>query len=138
MYEGRNNMRKKFLLYMLILSTLLLTGCARQNTEGTENPSGISSDLSQTTDRSRIRSQTTPENTDSNAMISKEEAQNIAITHAALTREQVTFTKSNLDKDDGREKYEIEFHTHDWKEYDYDIDPYSGQILGYDWDEDVH
>lgn len=138
MYEGRNNMRKKFLLYMLILSTLLLTGCAGQNTEDTENPSGTSSQLFQTTDQSRMRSQTKTERTDSTMMISKEEAQNIAMAHAELTREQVTFTKSNLDKDDGREKYEIEFHTHDWKEYDYDIDPYSGQILGFDWDEEVH
>lgn len=131
-------MRKKILRYMLILCTLLLTGCAGQNTQDKENPSGTSSRLSQTTDQSHMRSQTKAEYTDSTMMISKEEAQNIAMAHAELTREQVTFTKSNLDKDDGREKYEIEFHTHDWKEYDYDIDPYSGQILGFDWDEEIH
>lgn len=120
-------MRKTKILYILALSTLLLTGCAGQNNMDAPTPQ-----------TGQTQSQTTPDNTNGDTMLSEEEARTIALNHAGLTMDQVTFTKSTLDRDDGRVKYEIEFHSQDWTEYDYDIEPYTGQILGYDKDEDIH
>ena len=71
-------------------------------------------------------------------VIGVEKAQNLALKAAGLKRKQVTFTKSSLDTDDGRTVYEIEFLV-DGKEYDYDIDAYSGKILesGIDVEDDM-
>lgn len=71
----------------------------------------------------------TQNNTTDTGTISEAEAQNIALEHAELSTDQVTFTKSSMDVDDGRKKYDIEFYTNDNKEYDYEIDGYSGNIL---------
>lgn len=68
------------------------------------------------------------------ATISEEEARNIALEDAGLTADQVTFVKSNIDTDDGRNRYDVEFYTADGVEYDYEIDPSSGEILEYDFD----
>ena len=70
-------------------------------------------------------------------MLSEEEAKKIALIHAELTLDQVTFIKSEVDRDDERINYEIEFYTNDQKEYDYEIDPYTGDILSYDYDVDI-
>ena len=67
-------------------------------------------------------------------MISAEEARGSALAHAGLSAEQVTFVKSKLDWDHGRQMYEIEFYTADGKEYDYEVDPYTGEILSFDYD----
>lgn len=64
--------------------------------------------------------------------ISAEEAKEIALSHAGLTAEQVTFAKNSLDRDDSPNNYDIEFYTQDQKEYNYEIDSNNGEIL--EWD----
>ena len=54
--------------------------------------------------------------------------------HAGLTADQVTFVRSNLDQDDGRTCYDVEFYTADYTEYDYEIDANTGDVLSYDYD----
>jgi Predicted membrane protein len=54
------------------------------------------------------------------AMISKAEAQAIALNHAGFTIEQVTRLAVRYDIDDGRPEYEVEFYVGN-VEYDYDI-----------------
>lgn len=44
-----------------------------------------------------------------------------------------TFSRINLDWDDGRMVYEGEYYS-GWTEYEFEIDAYSGTILGWDWD----
>lgn len=68
------------------------------------------------------------------AEISEEEAKSIALSHAGLTTEQVHFIKSSLDIDDGRRYYDVEFYTNNNQEYDYEIDPVTGDIIEYDYD----
>ena len=70
--------------------------------------------------------------------ISVEEAKAIALAHAGLTADQVTFVKSGLDWDDGRETYDLEFYTSDHREFDYDIDPYTGKVLSFDHDAEYY
>lgn len=67
-------------------------------------------------------------------LISAETAKAKALAHAGLTASQVTFIQSKLDWDDGRRVYDVEFYTKDYREYDYEIDAYTGAVLSYDSD----
>lgn len=106
-------MKQKLILCTFIITSLLLTGCSRGNVQGAEMSS-------------------------ENTMISEEEAQNIALAHAGLAAEQVNFIKNNMDMDDGRRNFDVEFYTKDGREYDYEIDPYSGEILNHDFDAEYY
>ena len=66
--------------------------------------------------------------------VTEEQARETALSHAGLTADQVTFVRSKLDRDDGRLMYDVEFYTSDYKEYDYEIDASTGEILSYDYD----
>ena len=64
----------------------------------------------------------------SSGYIGVERAKEIALQHAGLSSSGVNFDKAELDHDDGRAEYEIEFH-HNFREYEYTIDAASGTIL---------
>ncbi len=68
---------------------------------------------------------------DSAQMISLERSKEIALEHAGLAENAVTFEKSELDREDGRTVYEIDF-TDGSFEYDYEIEAYTGAVVGYD------
>lgn len=63
--------------------------------------------------------------------ITIEQAKEIALKHAGLTMDQVSFFESENDIDNGLEKYDIQF-SHDGKEYDYEISLVDGSIIQYD------
>lgn len=65
---------------------------------------------------------------DSDKLISKERAKEIAISHAKVSKEEVGFIKAELDRDSGRKYWEIDFYTSDC-EYEYDIDAVSEEII---------
>ena len=69
-----------------------------------------------------------------NGLIGEAEAKAKALAHAGLQESQVTFLRAELDQDDGRQVYEVEFYTQDYKEYDYEIDAATGEVLSYDYD----
>lgn len=135
-------MKRKIIIYTLILSTLLLSACSTKNTQTPNNTTqnNTTSSAENTTPSSdaalnnqQTQNNTTQNNNDTN-MISEEEAKAIALDHAGLTSDQVTFVKSKLDQDNSKKHYEVEFYSHDNTEYDYEIDPYTGEILEYDHD----
>ena len=72
-------------------------------------------------------------NVNTTANISVERAKEIALSHAGLSADQVTFVKVNMDFDDGIQKYEIEFY-YNYREYSYEIDANTGNILSYEQD----
>ncbi|MGC5816107.1 PepSY domain-containing protein [Clostridium perfringens] len=65
--------------------------------------------------------------------ITVEQAKEIALKHANLSGNQVTFIKAGKEIDDGIEKYDMKFYF-DNKEYDYDINANTGEIISYDYD----
>ena len=67
------------------------------------------------------------------AKLTKEEAIAIALKDAGLTEAQVTRLRAELDYDQGRAEYEVDFHFDRW-EYDYEIDAETGKILSSDKD----
>ena len=65
--------------------------------------------------------------------ISLDKAKEIALSHAGLSADQVTFVKVNMDFDDGIQKYDIKFYCNG-QEYDYEINASNGQIIQFDYD----
>lgn len=66
--------------------------------------------------------------------VDEAQAKEIALEHAGLSQDQVTFIQCKLDRDDGRQVYDVEFYTTDYTEYDYEIDAATGEVLSYDYD----
>ena len=75
-------------------------------------------------------------NVNTTANISVERAKEIALSHAGLASNQVTFQRIELDFDNGIQKYEIEFY-YNYREYSYEIDANTGNILSYEQDKYV-
>ena len=68
-----------------------------------------------------------------NEKITIDQAKEIALQHANLTSNQVSFIRTESEIDNGIEKYNIEFYSGN-TEYDYEIDASNGNILEYDQD----
>ena len=77
--------------------------------------------------------QTSPPAT--NVYIGEAKAKSIALNHAGLFAGEVTRMKVELDRDDGKHVYEVEFNKGNM-EYSYDIDATSGTIRSWDHDYD--
>lgn len=68
------------------------------------------------------------------SQLTLEQAKAVALAHAGLTEKEVTYTEQTVDWKNGRQVYEIEFHTADYAEYDYEIDAATGKIISFDYD----
>ena len=68
---------------------------------------------------------------ESSSYITQSRAKKIALADAGVKAANAVFLKANLDWDDGRMKYEVEFYSGN-TEYDYDIDALTGAILSSD------
>ncbi len=75
--------------------------------------------------------------TGSSSKLTAEEAKAKALAHAGLSASEVTFTKSKLDWENGKQVYDVEFYGSDGMEYDYEIDAYSGAVISADKDLEV-
>ena len=67
------------------------------------------------------------------ADIGVEKAKEIALAHAGLSGDKVSFVKAKLDYEDGVKVYDVEFYSGN-VEYDYEIDAANGAILSVDKD----
>ena len=111
-----------------------------ESQSSSSQPSSSSSSSSQASSQSSSSLNSTPNAESSQAssaagstgLITEEEAANIAKEHAQVT--DCTMLPVKLDRDDGRQVYDVEFFTADGKEYDYEIDAATGEVLSYDYD----
>ena len=72
--------------------------------------------------------------TAADGMISLEDAKANVLAHADLAENQVTFAESKLEFENGRQVYELEFYSDDNREYDYEVDAFTGEIVSFDYD----
>ncbi len=70
----------------------------------------------------------------SGALIGEGKAKSTALAHAKLDATQVTFVECKLEWEDGRQVYDVEFYTAEGREYDYEIDARTAEILSMDYD----
>ena len=75
--------------------------------------------------------------TTTSGQISADKAKEISLSHAGVSASSATFVKAQLDRDDGRLQYDVEFYV-GTTEYDYEIDANTGAILSYDHDFETH
>ncbi len=100
-------MKKNLLLSLLFVFGLTMIGCGA------------------------LRSNMNDEN--NRAEITEQQAKEIALEDAQVTKSDVNKIRIERDRDDGRQVYDIEFYV-GAKEYDYEIDLYTGEILSKDLD----
>ena len=78
-------------------------------------------------------SSSAPSSPSAQALLTEEQAKAKALAHAGLKAADVKFVECQLDSDDGKTTYDIEFYSGS-KEYDYEVDAYTGDILDVDYD----
>lgn len=67
------------------------------------------------------------------AAITEVDAKSAALTHAGLSGDEVKFIKVEMERENGKTVYDVEFVAGD-KEYDYEIDAADGKVLACDFD----
>lgn len=156
-------MRKKYITFMMaaVISAALLTACggtgtnqnAMQGTDQTSESSGSQNGTDQESgNSSSSRKKTGQESGNSSdsqngagqaagrgsqsgtaSAVTEDEARKTALSDAGVTEEQITGIRVKKDHDDGRQVYDVEFYS-DNKEYDYEIDASTGEILSSDFE----
>ena len=116
-------MKKVKLLAFMIIICINLVGC---NNSDVSNSGELNSGIS--------NPEVTNNETVETNKITTDQAKEIALKHAELTEDQVSFITTKSEFDDGIEKYNIEFYYNN-KEYDYEINAANGQIIKYDLDD---
>ena len=152
-------MKRIIVAITIIISSMSLIGCSELNIPSsnaneintTKNESVSNNEV--LNENSNSNNQVQNENTNNNlnnneiqngntnnsqtinetSKISIEEAKSIALTHANLTSDKVSFIKAKNEFDNGIDKYDIEFY-YENTEYDYEINASNGQIIKYDYD----
>ena len=122
-------MKRKLLTMSALALVCGVSVACSSNTNANVNTNSANTNISQ----ENTSSQNNINNNNTNAKITSDKAKEIALNHANLSENQVTFIKSNIDYDDGMQAYDVEFY-HNNQEYDYKIDANSGAIVEYDFD----
>lgn len=124
---------KKIMIGILAVSSLfVMAGCANTMAASIAQPE-VSQEIITQEDLTTLAAIEISAAAASTTQITEAAAKEIALKHAGLTESEVTFIKAKLDYDDGRTEYDIEFYVGN-KEYDYEIDAYTGEIRSYDYD----
>lgn len=71
---------------------------------------------------------------ESDDYIGDKAARNIALNHSRVNKKDVAFINSKLDWEDGIVVYEIKFYTKDNKQYEYDVNASTGEVVKFDFD----
>ena len=145
-------MKKLSLAAIIVTVSISLAGCTNSETASNGNKTNTESTTQNSTESNVQNSSesSTENNNVNNAQdnntnnaqnnivnntgdISVDKAKEIALSHAGLSADQVTFVQANMDFDDGIQKYDIKFYCNG-QEYDYEINSSNGQIIQFDYD----
>ena len=128
-------MKKRTVILLALLGITLVIEACNLLSHGKEGKSSPQTNVTRQTEINRESlpdaSKTAPETVES--YIGESKALEIALTHAGIDASTLLFSKSSLEKDDGYVIYDVEFYA-DNKEYDYEIDAVSGNIMTFDAD----
>lgn len=101
------------------------------NNNVSNNVNSSNTDLANNINNNANTNNSSMTNTTNNQYIGEQKAKEIAVNHAGLTGNQVSYGKFELDRDHGKSIYEIEFY-YDYMEYDYEIDAITGEVLKFE------
>ena len=123
----------------VMICTMALFGLAGCGSSSEEAAPAEETTVEETTVQETTVQETTAQPSETQApadeMIGEDRALEIALNDAGLSEGDVSYPNVHLDIDDGRNEYDVEFHQGNI-EYNYSIDPYSGDILEKETDTD--
>ena len=122
---------KKQLLALLLAFGIAVTavGCASANalqTPAAPNPDAVSADSA-----ANVPVPTQPAAPETAPMLTREQAEKIALEYLGFAPDQVSRLRSEFEIDDGLARYDIQFFQGDW-EYEFEISAEDGRLLSYD------
>lgn len=127
-------MKMRMISYMLaIVTAFVLTGCGRGSVRAAERGMESVGNAVESMGQSVMQS-VDPAQTATGNRITREQAENLALEHAGLTADQVTGLRAEFDTDHGYPEYDVEFR-YQTREFDYEIDAETGEILSYSVDD---
>ena len=120
---------------ILVLTVSLLFACSPQKIE--QKLDAAEDSVEQKLDKAedKIEGALTPNSTPAtDAKITAEKAQEIALAHAGFTADQVTGLYAEYEIDDGIPHYDVQFRR-ERMEYEYEIHAETGEIISFDMDD---
>ncbi|MBQ6885347.1 MAG: PepSY domain-containing protein [Clostridia bacterium] len=131
---------KKFISFALCLVFILsLTACGRTMNDVTSDAESIGDSVVSGTESVIESTKNAMDDTNSSmnlmAGITANDARDAALKHAGLDESQVSDVDVDLDRDNGKLIYEVDFNSGN-TEYDYDIDAESGAVISADKSKD--
>lgn len=114
-------------------AAILMGGCGQNEGAKTQQESTgqVMEAKAPKTQKENIEKNDVSKEENSASKLTEEEVKSIAFQDAGVEESQVTRIRVHQEYDDGRDKYEVDFYV-DNREYDYDIDSNTGEILSKD------
>lgn len=72
------------------------------------------------------------------ASVTEERAKEIAMDHAGVKASDVSYITAKRDYEDGKQVYDVEFYTKDYREFDYEIRTEDGAVISCDYDAETN
>lgn len=137
-------MKKIIVLALSLVFILSLTACGRAMNDVTSDVESMGdsvvSGAENAADKITNGTESTAKNVESNSMnlmagITAKDAKDAALRHAGLSESQISDVEIDLDRDNGKLIYEVDFNSGNI-EYDYDIDAETGEVISADKSKD--
>lgn len=137
-------MKKIIVLALSLVFILSLTACGRAMNDVTSDVESMGdsvvSGAENAADKITNGTESTAKNVESNSMnlmagITAKDAKDAALSHAGLSESQISDVEIDLDRDNGKLIYEVDFNSGNI-EYDYDIDAETGEVISADKSKD--
>lgn len=137
-------MKKIIVLALSLIFILSLTACGRAMNDVTSDVESMGdsvvSGAESAADKITNGTESTAKNVENNSMnlmagITAKDAKDAALSHAGLSESQISDVEIDLDRDNGKLIYEVDFNSGNI-EYDYDIDAETGEVISADKSKD--
>lgn len=132
-------MKKSLRIGCIALCAVLATGCSGREDDRDAQNAAVeeTTPTAETTPAAETAPTSEAGRSKSETDIGIEQAKSIVLSDAGLDEKDVRFIKEEQEIDDGRMVYDIEFYS-DNKEYDYEIEAATGNIISKDYDMENH
>ena len=122
-------MKRKLLTMSALALVCGVSVACSSNTSANVNTNSANTNIAQ----ENTSSQNIINNNNTNAKITSDKAKEIALNHANLSKNQVSYINAHSDYDDGIQVYDVSLYVND-VEYSYEINAQNGNIVSYEMD----
>lgn len=122
-------MKRKLLTMSALALVCGVSVACSSNTSANVNTNSANTNIAQ----ENTSSQNNINNNNTNAKITSDKAKEIALNHANLSKNQVSYINAHSDYDDGIQVYDVSLYVND-VEYSYEINAQNGNIVSYEMD----